>query len=72
VAASPRRAGPRESSSTIGRGGQLATIQALVRYWATEHDWRACNDVDKGGHFAAWEEPDVFAEEVRAAFRALR
>jgi pimeloyl-ACP methyl ester carboxylesterase len=30
------------------------------------------NEVDKGGHFAAWEEPDVFAREVRAAFRALR
>jgi pimeloyl-ACP methyl ester carboxylesterase len=28
--------------------------------------------VDKGGHFAAWEEPDVFASEVRAAFRSLR
>ncbi|HEV7741712.1 MAG TPA: hypothetical protein VGO65_04780 [Pseudolysinimonas sp.] len=30
------------------------------------------NEVDKGGHFAAWEEPDVFASEVRAAFRSLR
>jgi pimeloyl-ACP methyl ester carboxylesterase len=30
------------------------------------------NEVDKGGHFAAWEEPEVFAGEVRAAFRALR
>jgi pimeloyl-ACP methyl ester carboxylesterase len=30
------------------------------------------NEVDKGGHFAAWEEPELFAGEVRAAFRALR
>jgi pimeloyl-ACP methyl ester carboxylesterase len=30
------------------------------------------NKVDKGGHFAAWEEPDLFASEVRAAFRSLR
>jgi pimeloyl-ACP methyl ester carboxylesterase len=30
------------------------------------------NEVDKGGHFAAWEEPDLFSEEVRAAFRPLR
>jgi pimeloyl-ACP methyl ester carboxylesterase len=30
------------------------------------------NEVDKGGHFAAWEEPDLFASEVRAAFRSLR
>jgi pimeloyl-ACP methyl ester carboxylesterase len=30
------------------------------------------NKVDKGGHFAAWEEPELFASEVRAAFRSLR
>ncbi len=30
------------------------------------------NKADRGGHFAAWEEPDVFVDEVRAAFRALR
>jgi pimeloyl-ACP methyl ester carboxylesterase len=30
------------------------------------------NEVDRGGHFAAWEEPGLFAEEVRAAFRSLR
>jgi pimeloyl-ACP methyl ester carboxylesterase len=30
------------------------------------------NEVDKGGHFAAWEEPELFASEMRAAFRPLR
>jgi pimeloyl-ACP methyl ester carboxylesterase len=30
------------------------------------------NEVDKGGHFAAWEEPELFCSEVRAAFRSLR
>jgi pimeloyl-ACP methyl ester carboxylesterase len=30
------------------------------------------NEVDKGGHFAAWEEPELFSEELRAAFRPLR
>jgi pimeloyl-ACP methyl ester carboxylesterase len=30
------------------------------------------NQVDRGGHFAAWEEPELFASEVRAAFRSLR
>jgi pimeloyl-ACP methyl ester carboxylesterase len=30
------------------------------------------NEVDKGGHFAAWEEPQLFSEELRAAFRPLR
>jgi pimeloyl-ACP methyl ester carboxylesterase len=30
------------------------------------------NEADKGGHFAAWEEPQLFSDEVRAAFRPLR
>ena len=30
------------------------------------------NEVDRGGHFAAWEQPELFSEEVRAAFRSLR
>jgi hypothetical protein len=35
---------------------------------------RACRQEpdDRGGHFAAWEEPEVFSSEVRAAFRWLR
>jgi pimeloyl-ACP methyl ester carboxylesterase len=30
------------------------------------------HEVDKGGHFAAWEQPQLFAEEMRAAFKSLR
>jgi pimeloyl-ACP methyl ester carboxylesterase len=30
------------------------------------------NKLDKGGHFAAWEQPEVFSDELRAAFRSLR
>ncbi len=30
------------------------------------------NKVDRGGHFAAWEEPELFSTEIRAAFRSLR
>jgi pimeloyl-ACP methyl ester carboxylesterase len=30
------------------------------------------NKLDKGGHFPAWEQPQLFSEEVRAGFRALR
>ena len=30
------------------------------------------NEVDRGGHFAAWQEPQLFSEELRAAFRSLR
>jgi pimeloyl-ACP methyl ester carboxylesterase len=30
------------------------------------------NRVDEGGHFAAWEQPQIFSEEIRATFRSLR
>jgi pimeloyl-ACP methyl ester carboxylesterase len=30
------------------------------------------NEADRGGHFAAWEEPELFSEEMRAAFKSLR
>ena len=30
------------------------------------------NQVEKGGHFAAWEQPQLFAEELRAAFKSMR
>jgi len=30
------------------------------------------NEVDRGGHFAAWEEPELFSEELQKAFRSLR
>jgi pimeloyl-ACP methyl ester carboxylesterase len=48
--------------------------------WKTPRSWVEAsypnviyfNEVDKGGHFAAWEEPELFATEIRAAFRTLR
>jgi pimeloyl-ACP methyl ester carboxylesterase len=30
------------------------------------------NEVDKGGHFAAWEQPELFSQELRAAFKSVR
>jgi pimeloyl-ACP methyl ester carboxylesterase len=30
------------------------------------------NEAAKGGHFAAWEQPELFSQELRAAFRSLR
>jgi pimeloyl-ACP methyl ester carboxylesterase len=30
------------------------------------------NELDRGGHFAAWEQPQLFSEEMRASFRSLR
>ena len=30
------------------------------------------SEAERGGHFAAWEEPELFATEMRASFRSLR
>jgi pimeloyl-ACP methyl ester carboxylesterase len=30
------------------------------------------NRLDKGGHFAAWEQPELFVKEMRVAFKSLR
>jgi pimeloyl-ACP methyl ester carboxylesterase len=48
--------------------------------WRTPRSWVEAsypnviyfNEVDKGGHFAAWEEPELFGDEMRAAFKSLR
>jgi pimeloyl-ACP methyl ester carboxylesterase len=48
--------------------------------WAAPRSWvqrvypglAYFNEVDRGGHFAAWEEPALFVSELRAAFKALR
>jgi pimeloyl-ACP methyl ester carboxylesterase len=44
------------------------------RHWVKHayHHLVYYNEASKGGHFAAWEEPEIFAEEMRAAFRSLR
>jgi len=44
------------------------------RHWVKKayHNLVYFNEVDKGGHFAAWEEPELFASEMRAAFKSLR
>jgi pimeloyl-ACP methyl ester carboxylesterase len=48
--------------------------------WRTPRSWVEAsypnviyfNEVDRGGHFAAWEEPELFSSELRDAFRSLR
>jgi pimeloyl-ACP methyl ester carboxylesterase len=48
--------------------------------WRTPRSWVESsypnvsyfNEVDRGGHFAAWEEPELFSDELRAAFKSLR
>ena len=49
-------------------------IWAAPRSWveAVYPDLAYFNEVDRGGHFAAWEEPELFSEELRAAFASVR
>jgi pimeloyl-ACP methyl ester carboxylesterase len=49
-------------------------IWASPRSWAETvyPDLAYFNEVDRGGHFAAWEEPELFSTEMRAAFSPLR
>ncbi len=49
-------------------------IWACPRSWveAVYPDLAYFNEVDRGGHFAAWEEPELFSEELRAAFASVR
>jgi pimeloyl-ACP methyl ester carboxylesterase len=44
------------------------------RHWAEKvyPNLSYFHEADRGGHFAAWEEPEVFATELREAFRPLR
>jgi pimeloyl-ACP methyl ester carboxylesterase len=55
---------------TVFSGG----IYRAPKSWAEQayHTLIYFNEVDKGGHFAAWEQPELFAAEMRAAFRSLR
>ena len=78
----------REIVADESQGVRLKTVQQLVLYWRTDYDWRKMEarlnalpqfvteidgvEVDKGGHFAAWEQPKLFSAEMRAAFRSLR
>jgi pimeloyl-ACP methyl ester carboxylesterase len=73
---SARAAGQAPTSVSIPVG--FTTFPGEI--WRTPRSWveRAYpnviyfNEVDKGGHFAAWEEPELFATELRAAFRPVR
>jgi pimeloyl-ACP methyl ester carboxylesterase len=76
VAATAASAGQVPPDVTIPTG--FTTFPGEI--WRTPRSWaeRAYpnltyfNEVDRGGHFAAWEEPELFATELRAAFRPLR
>jgi pimeloyl-ACP methyl ester carboxylesterase len=72
------------STSSTGRTAEIALPLAITVFpgesYRAPETWarRAyrnliyLHDVDKGGHFAAWEQPELFSAEVRAAFKSLR
>jgi hypothetical protein len=61
----------RETVADESQGVQLATIQELARYWATDYDWRKCeaklNALPGTGHWVAEQAP----EEMVAALTAF-
>jgi len=64
--------GLRPTVETVSRAGVLPLV--APRSWAERAYPHLIyyNQVDKGGHFAAWEQPQLFSQELRAAFRTLR
>jgi pimeloyl-ACP methyl ester carboxylesterase len=65
---------PPEVSVPVGFTTFPGEIWATPRSWAEKAypNLAYFNEVEAGGHFAAWEEPQLFATEMRAAFRSLR
>ena len=78
----PSLLGEQGSRSSASRGVTVPVavsvfpdeLYPLPRSWAERAYPKLIhyNKVDKGGHFAAWEQPKLFSEEVRAGFRSLR
>jgi pimeloyl-ACP methyl ester carboxylesterase len=65
---------PPEVSLSVGFTTFPGEIFAAPRSWVEKAypNLTYFNEVDRGGHFAAWEEPKLFATEMRAAFTSLR
>jgi pimeloyl-ACP methyl ester carboxylesterase len=77
----------RAGAAAAASGQALPPVSVPVAFttfpgeiWRTPRSWVEAsypnvgyfNEVDRGGHFAAWEEPQLFSEELRAAFASLR
>jgi pimeloyl-ACP methyl ester carboxylesterase len=77
----------RALAAAIASGQAPAAVSVPVGFttfpdeiWASPRSWVEAvypglayfNEVDKGGHFGAWEEPELFSTEMRAAFSSLR
>ncbi len=65
---------PPPSSIPVGFTTFPGEIWRTPRSWAEKAypNLTYFNEVDRGGHFAAWEEPQLFSEELRAAFTSVR
>ncbi len=74
AAASAAGAAPPPVSVPVGFTTFPGELWAAPRSWVeTVYPGLAYfNEVDRGGHFAAWEQPALFASELRAAFKPLR
>jgi epoxide hydrolase len=68
--------GPTDDTVAVPTGCSIfpKEIQRPSRRWAEKRfpDIRYWNEPDRGGHFAAFEQPELFVEEVRAFFRLVR
>ena len=65
---------PRQVTLPVGFTAFPGEIFAAPRSWIQKAypSLNYYNEVAKGGHFAAWEQPQLFSEEMRAAFSSLR
>jgi pimeloyl-ACP methyl ester carboxylesterase len=74
VAATDPASPPPAVSVPVGFTAFAGEIWGAPRSWAEKAypSLTYFNEADRGGHFPAWEEPQLFSEEVRAAFRSLR
>jgi len=68
--------GSRKDTVTVPSGCSIfpKELQRPSRRWAEKRflDIRHWNELDKGGHFAAFEQPELFVDELRAFFRLVR
>jgi hypothetical protein len=66
--------GPPDVSLPVGFTSFPGEIWRTPRSWVEDSYPNVAyfNDAERGGHFAAWEEPELFSGEIRDAFRSLR
>src|SRR5438105_10022469 len=66
---------PTDTDEARAAAAQIATFGPSGNGYFTEKAYPTLNyfnEVDNGGHFAAWEQPELFSEEMRAAFKSRR